>query len=103
MKLSQFGLLTDENIDPDVADWLAAAGFDVLDVKRANLQGTDDVDLMRRAVAENRIVVTHDADFGTLVMLQGEPVVGLCSSGRATSTLNLRLAHSRPCSQPIPI
>lgn len=77
MKLSDFGLLTDENIDEAIADWLIAAGFDVLDVKRAALQGTDDVDLMRRAVAENRVIVTHDADFGTLAILQGEPVVGL--------------------------
>ncbi len=77
MKLCEFGLLTDENIDSDIADWLTAIGFDVLDVKRARLQGTTDVDLMRRAFAENRIIVTHDADFGTLAMLQGEPVVGL--------------------------
>jgi len=52
MKLREFGLLTDENIDAQVADWLAAAGFDVLDVKRFNLQGTTDVDLLRRSVAE---------------------------------------------------
>jgi predicted nuclease of predicted toxin-antitoxin system len=77
MKLSEFGLLTDENIDPEVADWLTAAGFNVFDVKQANLQGTADVDLMRRAVVENRVIVTHDADFGTLAILQGEPVIGL--------------------------
>lgn len=77
MKLSDFGMLVDENIDPDVAAWLKAAGFDVLDVKQAGLQGTADVDLLRRAVNENRVVVTHDADFGTLAMHQGEPVVGL--------------------------
>jgi hypothetical protein len=52
MKLADFGLLTDENIDSDVVDWLNAAGFDVLGVQQANLHGTSDVDLLRRAVAE---------------------------------------------------
>ncbi len=35
------------------------------------------MDLLRHAVAENRVVVTHDADFGTLAVHQGEPIVGL--------------------------
>lgn len=77
MKLSDFGLLTDENIDPDVVDWLIAAGFDVFDVKRENLNGATDVELMRRAVADNRVIVTHDSDFGTLAIFQGEPVTGI--------------------------
>ena len=32
MKLRDFGLLTDENLDPNVVRWLMDAGFDVLDV-----------------------------------------------------------------------
>lgn len=77
MKLRDFGLLTDENLDPDVVQWLERTGFPVLDVCRAGLQGTTDVELMHRAFAENRVIVTHDADFGSLAVLQGEPVVGL--------------------------
>lgn len=77
MKLQDFGLLTDENLDPEIVQWLEAAGFDVLDVCREGLQGTSDAELMRQAVAENRVIVTHDADFGTLAVLQGEPVVGV--------------------------
>lgn len=77
MKLRDFGLLTDENLDPDVVQWLEGTGFPVLDVCRAGLQGTTDVELMRRAFAENRVIVTHDADFGSPAVLQGEPVVGL--------------------------
>ncbi len=49
----------------------------MLNVCRAGLQGTTDVELMRRAFADNRIIVTHDADFGSLAVLQGEPIVGL--------------------------
>lgn len=77
MKLRDFGLLTEENLDPEVVQWLEDAGFGVLDVCRAGLQGTSDAELMRRAFSENRIIVTHDADFGTLAVLQGEPVVGV--------------------------
>ena len=73
MKLGDFRLLTDENIDPDVVDWLIREGFDVLDVCRAGLQGTADVDLLKRATKESRVVITHDSDFGTLAILQGDP------------------------------
>lgn len=77
MKLREFRLLTDENVDPEVVAWLRGAGFDVCDVCENSWQGSLDIDLLRRAVAENRAVVTHDADFGTLAVYQGEPIVGL--------------------------
>ena len=77
MKLRDFGLLTDENLDPDVVRWLMDAGFDVRDVCLAGLQGSTDGELLRCAVAENRVIVTHDADFGTLAILQAAPVIGL--------------------------
>lgn len=77
MKLCEFPLLTDENLDPDVVDWLVQEGFDVLDVCRAGLQGTSDIELLKRATQENRVVVTHDSDFGTLAAFQGEPAIGI--------------------------
>ncbi|MBC7821162.1 MAG: DUF5615 family PIN-like protein [Planctomycetaceae bacterium] len=77
MKLRDFGLLTDENLDPDVVAFLRRQGFDVSDVCEDGLQGSTDVALLQRAVAANRVVVTHDPDFGTLAILQKEPVVGI--------------------------
>lgn len=77
MKLRDFALLTDENLDPDVVQWLCDAGFDVMDVMRDGLQGAADDELLRRAVAQQRVVVTHDADFGRLAILQGHSVVGI--------------------------
>ena len=77
MKLRDFGLLTDQNLHPQVVAFLRATGFDILDVNAQGLQGTSDVDLLKRAVAENRLMVSHDADFGALAIMQGEPVVGL--------------------------
>lgn len=77
MKLRELPVLTDENLDADVVAYLRQESFDVLDVVESGLQGTADVDLLRRATAEGRVVVTHDADFGTLAILQGEPIVGI--------------------------
>lgn len=77
MKLRDFGLLTDENLDPDVVAWLKQTGFDVYDVCEQALQGSDDLHLLQLAVAANRLIVTHDKDFGTLAILQGEPAIGV--------------------------
>ncbi|HEY2415592.1 MAG TPA: DUF5615 family PIN-like protein [Pirellulaceae bacterium] len=75
MKLREFGLLTDENVEADVVDWLRQSGFDVYDVCEQGLEGCDDRHVLQIAVAANRVAVTHDADFGTLAVLQGEPVL----------------------------
>ncbi len=77
MKLRQFPLLTDENVDPDVVAGLRGLGFDVLDVVESGRAGAGDVELLRWAMSQGRIVITHDADFGTLAVLQNEPLVGL--------------------------
>ncbi len=77
MKLRDFGLLTDENIDVDVVAHFRSLGFDVIDVCESGLRGSSDVDLLRLAVTQNRLLVSHDADFGTLAVLAGEPVIGL--------------------------
>ena len=87
MKLRDFPLLTDENIDPDVVAHLRQLGFDVVDVVESSLQGSADADLLRLATSEGRVVVTHDADFGTLAIHQGEPLIGL---------IFLRPAHIDP-------
>jgi predicted nuclease of predicted toxin-antitoxin system len=77
VKLSQFPLLTDENIDSEVVRFLREQGFDVCHVCEEGLRGAVDVDLIRKAVAENRVIVTHDSDFGRLAVYTGEPIVGL--------------------------
>jgi type I restriction enzyme S subunit len=44
LKLREFLLLTDENLDPDVVTHLRMLGFDVVDVVERGLQGAADVD-----------------------------------------------------------
>ena len=69
MKLHDFPLLTDENVDPEVVARLRQLGFDVVDVIESGRQGTEDVELLRWACAQGRVVISHDADFGTLAIL----------------------------------
>lgn len=77
MKLRDFGLLTDENIHPTVVTFLRQAGFDVWDVCEQGWLGSTDLALMQHAVSEQRVIVTHDSDFGSLAILAGNPIVGI--------------------------
>jgi predicted nuclease of predicted toxin-antitoxin system len=77
VKLTDYPLLTDENIDPAVVAYLRQAGFDVRDVVEDHLIGSTDRHLLSLAVSEGRVVVTQDSDFGTLVIGQHEPVIGI--------------------------
>lgn len=69
--------MTDENVDPDVAAYLRGLGFDVVGVADIGLQGCPDIDLMAHAVGDDRVILSHDADFGTLAMYQGQPMIGV--------------------------
>lgn len=58
--------LADENIAVSVVHSLRKAGFDVEDVKEENLCGVSDHHLLKLAYDEDRIILTHDKDFGAL-------------------------------------
>jgi len=58
--------LVDECTGPMVARWLRDRGHDVFSVYD-EARGSDDEAILRRAVAEDRIVITNDKDFGALV------------------------------------
>ena len=77
MTLRDFSFLADENISPDVIALLRHEGLDVLSVEEAGMNGYTDRQLIRIAFAENRIILTHDSDFGTLAIRDGEPWVGI--------------------------
>ncbi len=77
MKFSDYPLLTDENIDPAVVGFLRQVGFDVLDVTEESLIGSSDRHLIQLAMSQGRVVVTHDSDFGTLVVRHHSPVIGI--------------------------
>jgi predicted nuclease of predicted toxin-antitoxin system len=57
--------LVNENVTSTVISGLRQRGHDVLSVKESMRSEDDDV-ILARAQAEERIVVTHDKDFGEL-------------------------------------
>jgi predicted nuclease of predicted toxin-antitoxin system len=55
--------LVDECTGPAVAQWLRERGHDVFSVYD-EARGMDDLEVVQRASAENRILITNDKDFG---------------------------------------
>lgn len=77
MKLCDCKFFADENVDPAIVAWLRSEGYDVTSVVEMGLQGCADVDILRVAVAEQRVAISHDSDFGTLCIYQNLPVFGI--------------------------
>jgi predicted nuclease of predicted toxin-antitoxin system len=86
VKPLDFPLLADENIHPEVVRCLAEEGKDVTSVVAEGLNGEDDSVVLSFAYARGRVVVTHDADFGSLAVHRGEPFIGI---------IHLRPGHVR--------
>jgi predicted nuclease of predicted toxin-antitoxin system len=68
--------LVDESSGASVADALRAAGHEVLFAAEC-LGGSSDSELLARAEADQRILVTNDKDFGVLVFRLGRAHAGI--------------------------
>ena len=64
-------LLLDEGLSPRLVQLLTAAGHDVLHVRDLALTSATDPTILARAVADERVLVTLDTDFGALVAHSG--------------------------------
>ncbi len=86
-------LLANENVSRSVIQDLRQPGYDILSVKEA-MRASSDEDVLARAQAEHRIVVTHDKGFGELAFRYGLPadcgVVLLRLSGVSSEADNRR-------------
>lgn len=65
-------LLANENFPRQVVEALRRAGEDVVWV-RTESPGITDLEVLARAVAENRLLITFDKDFGELAVRHGLP------------------------------
>jgi len=68
--------LIDECTGPLVARWLRQFQHDVISIYEES-RGLDDDGVLQKAVADNRILITNDKDFGKMIFREGKPHKGV--------------------------
>ena len=76
--------LNDMCIDVRVTSWLNSQGHDATHLRDEGLQRLPNGEIFNKAIAESRVIVTFDLDFGEIVAL---------SKGRRTGVILFRLRN----------
>lgn len=78
--------LADMGVSMRVVAWLRTFGHDAIHLREEALQKLPNGEIFRKAIREERIVLTFDLDFGEIVA---------ASNGRAVSVILFRLRNTR--------
>lgn len=78
--------LVDQNQSPLVAELLTEAGHDAVHTRGIGMETASDPEVLARAVADGRVLISADTDFGTLLAQSGD---------QAPSVILLRRSQDR--------
>lgn len=69
--------LADMGVDITVVDWLRSQGHEAIHLREERLHRLPDKDVFTKAIAERRIIITFDLDFGEILALSGNATVSV--------------------------
>ena len=92
--------LIDNALSPALAALLQQAGHDAIHIRSIGLQRADDDVIFERAAAEHRILVSADADFGTLLAVRSSRQPSQICAGEVGPKRYRRCHGGHPCCPP---
>lgn len=79
--------LLDMGISPVTGKYLIDLGYDAVHLIDATMERASDLEIMDKALNEQRVILTHDLDFGKLLAFSG---------AKLPSVVTFRLKNMRP-------
>lgn len=87
-------ILADMGVDMRVVRWLRSQGHDAAHLREGGLQRLPDGEIFTKAIAESRVIVTFDLDFGEILAL---------AKGRKAGVILFRLRNTSAPGSPMTI